>query len=936
MEFSKQYNPENFEDKWYKFWEDKGLFSPSESKGKKPYSIVIPPPNITGILHMGHALNNTIQDILTRFNRMRGLNTLWLPGTDHAGIATQNVVEKKLQKKGIKREDLGRGKFLEEVWDWKEEYGNTIIRQLKKLGCSCDWSRSRFTMDKGISKAVEEVFIKLYEDGLIYRGNYIINWCPRCHTALAEEEVEHEEKEGKLYYIKYPILAHSSKLMAHSKNKKQELSAKSKELNYIIVATTRPETMLGDTGVAVNPKDERYKGLMDKKVTLPILNRELEVIEDNIVDPEFGTGIVKVTPAHDDNDFQMGKNHGLDTICIFNPDATMNENAGPYEGMDRLKCRKKLVEDLDSKGLIEKIEKHIHQVGHCYRCDTAIEPLISKQWFVKMRPLAKPAIEVVKKKEIEFYPQRWKKVYLNWMENIRDWCISRQIWWGHRLPVYYCRNCHGEEKKSIIGSAEENEDKNEKGVIVSRERPKKCFYCGATDIYQDKDVLDTWFSSWLWPFSTMSWPEETEDLKYFYPTNTLVTAQEIIFFWVARMIMAGLEFMDEVPFEDVYIHGTVRDDTGTKMSKSLGNVIDPIDIIEEFGADALRFSIISITAMGQDVFLSTEKFHLGRNFTNKIWNATRLIFLNTEGEEISEYSVEELKSSDKDSYLTNLWILDRLNSCIKKVTRSLEEYEFNQAADEIYHFFWHTFCDWYLEFIKTILNDSRRTNKEKILTRKTTLKVLVESIKLLHPFMPFITEEIYQRVKKLEGIEVIFPNLKDSIMIEKWPQIEAEYSSTELFEEFEFMFNFISTIRNVKSELNIPLNKETDVYVSCPNREKKGTLNKYSNFIKDISNIKDFKIEDSVEKPEHSITGVVEDLQLFILLEGVVDLEKEKTRIEKKLKDLEGHLNDSNNKLDNQQFLEKAPKEVVEKEKEKNKKLTQEKERLVKNLKDIS
>ncbi|MFZ5800949.1 MAG: valine--tRNA ligase, partial [Candidatus Omnitrophota bacterium] len=607
------YNPRASEDKWYKYWEENNLFHSQVNPQKKPFGIVIPPPNVTGILHMGHALNNTIQDILIRYHRMKGEEALWMPGTDHAGIATQNVVEKKLAKEGLKRQDLGREKFIERVWQWREEYGSTIIRQLKKLGASCDWQRLRFTMDENYSQAVVEVFIQLYEKGLIYQGTRIINWCPRCQTALSDEEAPYHDLQGSLYYLRYPL-----------KESPQE---------FILVATTRPETMLGDTAVAVNPKDKRYKKLVGKTLILPLMNREIKIIADSMVDMEFGTGAVKVTPAHDPNDYLLGKKHNLDFVKVMHPDGRMNENAADYSGMDRFEAREVILEDLKEKGLLVKIEQHKLSAGHCYRCHTLVEPYLSKQWFVKMAPLAKPAIAAVKKGRIKFYPKRWTKVYLNWMENIQDWCISRQIWWGHRLPVYYCKDCQAGNFQFPISNFQIQNSKQNSGVIVSKTRPEKCPQCGSADIYQDEDVLDTWFSSWLWPFATFYRPFDTQELKglgtqelqYFYPTAVLVTAAEIIFFWVARMIMAGMEFMGDIPFRDVYIHGTVRDVEGKKMSKSLGNIIDPLEIIAEYGTDALRFSLIAITAQGQDVFLSKERFEQGRNFANKLWNAARLI-----------------------------------------------------------------------------------------------------------------------------------------------------------------------------------------------------------------------------------------------------------------------------------------------------------------------
>ena len=753
-ELPKAYNPQVVEDSIYRMWEAKGYFHAKSNPEKKPYSIVIPPPNITGILHMGHALNNTLQDILIRFKRMQSFEAEWMPGTDHAGIATQNVVEKKLAKGGMKRQDLGRDKFVEEVWKWREEYGSTIIKQLKKLGCSCDWERTRFTMDEGLSEAVLEVFVKLYEKGLIYRGNYIINWCPRCQTALSDEESQHKDVEGMLYYIKYPV--------------KSETNPKSKIKNikpqdYVIVATTRPETMLGDVAVAVNPKDKRYKGLKDKTLLLPILNRELKIVCDSLVDMKFGTGALKVTPAHDPVDFELSLKHNLEQINIMYENATINLPDTDYHGMDRFEAREAIVEDLKERGLLIKSEAHRHAVGHCYRCHTMIEPRLSPQWFVKMKPLAEPAIEAVKKGRIKFYPSRWTKVYLDWMENIRDWCISRQIWWGHRIPVYYCEECSK--------------------IIVSKVRPEKCPKCGSVKIEQDPDVLDTWFSSWLWPFSTFGWPKETQDLRYFYPTDSLVTAQEIIFFWVARMIMAGMEFMGDVPFKNVYIHGTVRDITGTKMSKSLGNVIDPLDMIAKYGTDALRFSIISITAQGQDVFLSEGKFELGRNFANKLWNASRFILMSLKEEVVNTDLCIFFKSEKLP--LPERWVLSRLYSTIKNVQDCLDGYKFNEAANSIYEFVWHEFCDWYIEIAKISINEKN--------TQIILYKVLEKTLRMLHPFMPFITEEIWQQIPRSKGV------LGESIMIQPWPHLQKEMISKNAEAEMKRLIDIVTAIRNIRS-----------------------------------------------------------------------------------------------------------------------------------------
>ena len=858
IDIPRAYNPKLTEDKWYRYWEEKGLFKASSNPKKKPYTIVIPPPNITGILHMGHALNNTIQDILIRYKRMQGFEALWVPGTDHAGIATQNVVEKKLAKEGKKRHDIGREEFLKKVWKWRDEYGNTIIKQLKKLGSSCDWARTRFTMDEGLSNAVLEVFIKLYNKGLIYRGDYIINWCPRCQTALSDEEAQHRDVDGMLYYIKYPV-----------KDSK----------DHVIVATTRPETMLGDVAVAFNPKDKRYKHLKGKKLILPVLNRELEAVFDRLVDPKFGTGALKVTPAHDPIDFQLGLTHKLKPINVMNPDATMNKEASmDYEGMDRFECREALLEALKERNLLVKTEPHRHAVAHCYRCHTMVEPRLSKQWFVKMAPLAKKGIEAVKKKKINFYPSRWTKVYLNWMENIKDWCISRQIWWGHRIPVYYCETCQLNAETS-------------KGIIVSKEHPEKCPKCGSDKIVQDPDVLDTWFSSWLWPFSTLGWPEENKDLKYFYPTNTLVTAQEIIFFWVARMIMAGFEFMGDLPFSNVYIHGTVRDDTGTKMSKSLGNIIDPLDIINEFGADALRFSIISITAVGQDVYLSKNKFQMGRNFANKIWNASRLALMNLDKDKIN---TDLCVFFDKTKLeLKERWILSRFYQTLDKVATLLDEYKINEAAKLIYGFFWHEFCDWYLEFAKSTFTN--------INTQVVMYKVLEKSLRMLHPFMPFISEEIWQLV----------PHEGESIMVSPWPHMQKKIIDKKADDDMALFIGVVSTIRNMRSAWNIDANKSISVYLKAAGKANRDLLEENKDYLKRFAKIENLKIAKDLKKPKASAAGVFNEIELYIPLQGVIDYEKEKIRLTKKLDELKARLKGLSLKLKNKKFLENAPKEII-------------------------
>ena len=878
-ELPKAYDPVRVEDSIYRMWEEKGYFRADPGSKKKPYSIVIPPPNITGVLHMGHALNNTLQDILIRFKRMQGFEAEWMPGTDHAGIATQNVVEKKLSKGGIKRQDLGRDKFVEEVWKWREEYGSTIIKQLKKLGCSCDWERARFTMDSGLSEAVLDVFIKLYEKGLIYRGNYIINWCPRCQTALSDEESQHKDIEGMLYYIKYPI-AGSDK-------------------DHVVVATTRPETMLGDVAVAVNPKDKRYKGLKDKALILPLLNRKLKIIYDPLVDMKFGTGALKVTPAHDPVDFELGLKHKLEQINIMNGDATVNLPDTDYHGMDRFEAREAIIEDLKGRGLFIKSEAHRHAVRHCYRCHTMIEPRLSPQWFVKMKPLAAPAIKAVKKGRIKFYPVRWTKVYLDWMNNIRDWCISRQIWWGHRIPVYYCLDCGG--------------------IMVSKTKPERCGKCGSMKIEQDSDVLDTWFSSWLWPFSTFGWPEDTPALRRFYPTDSLVTAQEIIFFWVARMIMAGMEFMGDIPFKNVYIHGTVRDAKGTKMSKSLGNVIDPLDMIAKYGTDALRFSVISITAQGQDVFLSESKFELGRNFANKLWNASRFILMNLKEDRINAdlcvlFKEEKLSLPEK-------WILSRLYSTIKYVEECLDGYRFNEAANGIYEFVWHEFCDWYIEIAKASISEKT--------TQVILYKVLEKSLRILHPFMPFITEEIWQ----------ILPRSKDaagdSIMIQPWPHIQKDVISADAEAGMRRLIDIITAVRNIRSAWNIEPKLEVKALINVHEKKEEPFLSDNSEFIKKLSKLSELKIG-KMRKPENSAVTVMRGLEVYIPLEGLIDFEKEKERLKKEEARISNEISAISGRLKDKNFTGKAPEEVVEKQRARKAELESQVEKIKDNLTALS
>ncbi|MBP7836036.1 MAG: valine--tRNA ligase [Candidatus Omnitrophica bacterium] len=880
-EIPKQYNPKDTEDKWYKFWEENNLFAAKVNPPKKSYTIVIPPPNVTGILHMGHALNNSIQDILIRYHRMKGFETLWMPGVDHAGIATQNVVEKSIAKEGLKRQDLGREKFIERVWAWKEQYGSTIIRQLKKLGASCDWSRLRFTMDEEYSRAIRQAFVSLWSkkpDGLIYQDDKIINWCPRCQTALSDEEAPHHDIQGNLYYLRYPL---------------QGQSPSGTVPEYIVVATTRPETMLGDTAVAVNPKDKRYKKLVGKILILPLINREIKIIADTMVDMKFGSGAVKVTPAHDPNDYNLGKKHRLEFINVMHSDARMNENAGDYRDMDRFEAREVILEDLKEKGLLEKVEPHPLSAGHCYRCHTIIEPYLSRQWFVRMKSLAKPAIEAVKKGKIKFHPSRWTKVYLNWMENIQDWCISRQIWWGHRIPIWYCLDC----KKNT----------------ASVETPLKCSACGSTNIKQDEDVLDTWFSSWLWPFATFYWPDEArskKDLQYFYPTSALVTAPEIIFFWVARMVMAGLEFQKNIPFKDVYIHGTVRDIEGKKMSKSLGNVIDPLEIINEYGADALRFSLISITAQGQDVYLSKERFEQGRNFANKIWNASRFILMNLENAGQSPAGTVPVKTDlcvffkKEDLSLANRWVLSRFYSTLKNVEKSLGHYQFNEAVNLLYSFFWHEFCDWYLEIIK---GDIKNPHNQVVM-----YKILEKFLRATHPFMPFITEELWQKL----------PHEGSSIMAQPWPHIQEDIIDLKNEELMAELLEIITGIRNMRLELDIPAQADNiTAKIFMPDKHKKELLESFSGQIKSLARLNQLTILSEYKRSPGEFTGVVKEAHIVIPLSGVIDIEKHKEKIDSRVHKAEAEIKAKERMLGDKNFLKRAPGEIVEKEREKLKNL---------------
>ncbi|MGB4315240.1 MAG: valine--tRNA ligase, partial [bacterium] len=853
------YNPRVVEDKWYQYWMEGDYFRPTIDPEQEPFTIVIPPPNVTGALHMGHALDNTIQDVLIRWKRMTGVPTLWLPGTDHAGIATQARVVESLAQEGLTPQDLGREKFLERTWQWKEQYGGRIIEQLKRLGASCDWSRERFTMDEGCSRAVREVFVSLFEKGLIYRGDYIVNWCPQCGTAISDIEVEHEEEEGKLWHFRYPLIDGEG---------------------YVTVATTRPETILGDTAVAVHPEDERYRDLVGKKLVLPGVGRQIPIVADPYVDPEFGSGAVKVTPAHDPNDFLIGLRHGLEQVVVMAPDGTMNENAGKYQGMDRLECREALVADFDREGYLVKVEDHLHAVGHCSRCDTTIEPLLSKQWFVRMKPLAEPALEAVRQGQIRFVPERFTKIYCDWLENIRDWCISRQLWWGHRIPVWYCQDCDE--------------------IIASREDLNQCPHCGG-EVEQDPDVLDTWFSSALWPFSTLGWPDDTEDLNYFYPTSVLVTGRDIIFFWVARMIFMGLEFMQEEPFREVLIHGLVLDSQGRKMSKSLGNGIDPLEVIEEYGADTLRFMLMTSTTPGNDMRFYWERVENCRNFANKIWNASRFALMN-----LTDFQPEGIEEDQLAYSMADRWILSRLNRTIARVTEELEEYQLGEAATTLYEFIWGEFCDWYIEMIKPRLyakedGEGRRTSQYVL------WKVLETTLRLLHPFMPFITEEIWQHL----------PHGGPSICVAPWP--EAGDTDPAVEEEMERIMAVIRGVRNIRAEMNIPPGKKVPVAIQAP-AGLQSQLEAGIPYITQLAGVGTVTMQEPVtEKPRQAAAAMVGGVEVYVPLEGLIDIDKEIARLRKEEQNLVKEVERVTKKLQNENFLAKAPAEVVAKEREKEK-----------------
>ncbi|MDI6603855.1 MAG: valine--tRNA ligase [Thermoanaerobacteraceae bacterium] len=857
MDIAKTYSPKEFEDRIYNEWMQKGYFTPKIDPDKKPFTIVIPPPNITGQLHMGHALDNTMQDIIIRWKRMQGYAALWIPGSDHASIATEVKVIDKLKENGLSKRDIGREKFLETAWEWKEKYENRILNQLKKMGSSCDWSRKRFTLDEVCSRAVKEVFVSLYKKGLIYRGDRIINWCPCCKTALSDAEVEHEEQFGHMWHIRYPV---------------------KDEHRYVVIATTRPETMLGDVAVAVNPDDERYKDIIGKTLILPIVGREIPVIADSYVDMSFGTGAVKVTPAHDPNDFEMGIRHDLKFINIMNEDATINSNGGDYEGLDRYEARRKIINKLKDMGLLVKVEEHVHNVGHCYRCNTTVEPFLSKQWFVKMEPLAEPALEVVKNKKVQFIPERFAKNYINWLENIRDWCISRQLWWGHRIPAWYCDECGH--------------------ITVSKEEPYKCENCGSRQIHQDEDVLDTWFSSALWPFSTMRWPEESQDLKYFFPTNVLVTGYDIIFFWVARMIFMSLEFMHEVPFRHVLIHGLVRDEQGRKMSKSLGNGIDPLEIIDKYGADTLRFTLITGNAPGNDMRFSYDKVEASRNFANKLWNASRYVLLNLTENDTVLYT-ENMTLADK-------WILTRLNNVVKEVTENLDKYELGIAAGKLYDFVWSEFCDWYIELSKPVLYGD--DFQAKRVTKSILRYVLDDILRLLHPFMPFITEEIWQNI----------PHNGESIMVSKWPEYNEELNFEDEAKKTQILMETIKIIRNLRSEVNVSPAKKSRVIISTENEDMIDIFKDGENYILKLAGASEILIEHNKEfLPQKAVSGTVKDALILMPLEDLIDIDVEIKRLnDEKIKVL-SEINRAEGMLKNKNFVSKAPEAVVNAEKEK-------------------
>ena len=858
----KIYDPSTVEDRLYKKWMDNGYFHAQVEKDKEPFTIVMPPPNITGQLHMGHALDSTLQDILIRYKRMQGYNALWVPGTDHASIATEVKIVEKLAEEGITKDDLTREEFLEHAWEWKEEYGGIITDQLKKLGTSCDWERERFTMDEGLSNAVEQVFIKLYEAGYIYRGDRIINWCPVCETTISEAEVEHDEQAGSLWHIRYPIIGTDK---------------------YIQVATTRPETMLGDTAVAVHPSDERYMDLIGKNVMLPLVNREIPIVADHYVEKEFGTGVVKITPAHDPNDFDIGQRHDLEQITVINDKGIMNSKAGKYKGLTISEARTKVVEDLKEEGYLVEIEKHTHNVGTHDRCDTTIEPMIKAQWFVRMEELAKPAIEALEKEDLRFVPERFGKTYLNWLENIRDWCISRQLWWGHRIPAYYCQDCDE--------------------IMISASKPEKCTKCDSTDLKQDEDSLDTWFSSALWPFSTLGWPEETEELKHFYPTSVLVTGYDIIFFWVVRMVFSGIEQMGEIPFKDVLIHGLVRDEQGRKMSKSLGNGIDPLELIEEYGADALRLTLVTGNAPGNDMRFYTDRVETNRNFGNKIWNASRFILMNYEGEDLNlTVSPDELEAEDR-------WIISKLNTLSKEVSDNMDKYELGIAVQKLHDFAWEEFCDWYIEMVKPRLYNKEDPSRNAALW--TLRVVMIDTLKLLHPYIPFITEEIFMSLQDKE----------ETIMISKWPIYTEDRNFQTEEKEIELMKQAVRNIRNIRAEMNVPPSRKAQMYVVSEDENIRDVFDRGTVFFSSLAGATEVIIqEDKNGIEDGAVSVVIPGADIYIPLAELLDIDKEIKRLNKEREKLISEVERVDKKLANKGFVANAPEKVIEGEKAKREK----------------
>lgn len=873
-EIPKSYDPKPVEEKWYKFWLERKLFHAQEVSDKPPFCIVIPPPNVTGSLHIGHALDNTLQDILIRWRRMQGYNVLWLPGTDHAGIITQYLMEKMLAEEGLTKEELGREKFLERMWKWKEESRARIINQLMRLGCSCDWDRERFTLDEGLSRAVRTAFKILYEEGLIYKGSYIVNWCPRCKTALSDLEVEYEERLGKLYYVKYPLVDRPG---------------------HLVIATTRLETMLGDTGVAVNPNDDRYKHLIGSRARLPIVGRELPIVGDEAVDMEFGTGVLKVTPGHDPTDFEIGKRHGLPELNVMNPDGTMNDNAGKFAGMDRYECREALVKELQRKGYLVKVEEYQHSIALCERCRTPIEPLISEQWFVRMKPLAREAIKAAQEKRVRFVPELWEKEFYNWLYNIKDWCISRQIWWGHRIPAWTCEGC-GEE-------------------IVEVDPPRRCPKCGSEKLQQDPNVLDTWFSSGLWPFSTLGWPDDTPLLRTFYPTSVLVTGWDILFFWVARMIMLGLKFMGEVPFRYVYLHPLVADEFGRKMSKSRGNVIDPIESMEKYGTDAFRFALTASVIPSRYMPFPESRIGGSRNFANKIWNASRFVIMNLEGfRPEGEPPREMLELCDR-------WMLSRYNRAVRLVNESLESFKFEAAAHTLYDFIWHEFCDWYVELSKIRLYGSEDP-RERYVAQYVLWRVLEGTMRLLHPIMPFITEEIWQ----------MLPHEGESIVIAPYPEPDDDLTDEEAEREMGLLMEVIREIRTIRSEMRIPPSKEIAVLIQAPDPGERSILEGHVGYISHLCRAPQVRIRESAERPSTSAAAVVGDIEIYVPLADLIDVEKERERIRRELGKVEKELEKIESNLANEQFLKKAPQHIVRAQRERREELLAVRERLFKNL----